>query len=131
MYSTEYELLSDIADILRNDGVASHDIAGALAFLSMWCVWSDKEYGSVLWNEQQPDMRSAFNLVAEHLGNNAHGSALWSSSLPEALSGMTIAAIQNRLNTQPFKSPSALAEALILLNEKLGNIDQLIKINIH
>ena len=129
MYSTEYELLSDIADILRNDGVASYDIARALAFLSMWSVWRNEEYGSVLWNEQQPDMRSAFNLMAEHLGNNAHGSAMWSSSLPEALSGATIAAIQNRLNAQSSISPPALAEALILLNEKLGNHDQLINLD--
>jgi hypothetical protein len=129
VYSTEYELLSDIADILRNDGVASQDIAGALSFISMWSAWSDEEYGSVLSDEKQPDMRSSFNLVVEHLGNNAQGLAMWFYNLPEALSGVAITAIRNRLNSQPSKSRPALAEALILLNEKLGNPDQSINLD--
>ena len=124
MYSTEQKVLKGVVDILRYEGLASHDLADELSLLTAWAAFSHQQYGDVHWNEQQPDLRCAFNRMSESLGEA--GQVFETSRLPNKLSDTAISAVMDLLNSLAESSHRVFALALSAVVEGLEAPSQML-----
>ncbi|HIO03677.1 MULTISPECIES: N-6 DNA methylase [Marinobacter] len=124
MHSIERSILMDIADVLRQEGIALNRVADELALLTAWAAYSHQKYGGVHWHEQQPDIRYAFESMSKHLGEN--GQVYKNSHLPDMLSGAAINTIKDHLNLLSGTSSHGLAQALVAVVEKIEYPGQMI-----
>ena len=124
MYSTEQKVLKDVVDILRREGLTSHDLADELSLLTAWAAFSHQQYGDVRWNEEQPDLRCAFNRMSENLGEA--GQVFETSRLPNKLSNTAISAVMDLLNSLAESSHRVLALALSAVVEGLEAPSQML-----
>jgi hypothetical protein len=124
VYSTEQKVLKGVIDILRQEGLVSHDLADELSLLTAWAAFSHQQHGGVHWNEQQPDLRCAFNRMSENLGEA--GQVFETSRLPNKLSNTAISAVMDLLNSLAESSHRVLALALSAVVEGLEAPSQML-----
>src|SRR5690554_656287 len=116
MSSTEATMIWKIADILRSN-LTAEQINDELALLFTWSYLCDTRYpeGRIVFDEQQPDLKSAYQKLAAELGEA--GKVFADSRLHSACTGEQIATIVRALN-EVDKDPRRLAEALLYTASK-------------
>lgn len=123
-HSIEKTVIGHVAQTLHKEGIPSKEVADGLALLLKWTLYSHKARGDLDWNEQQPDLRFAFEHLASQL--EPFGHFFRESTLPIKLSGASLKVIKTQLGQLTGTSAKGLAQALVTAVAELGRSDQMV-----